>query len=139
MPTFLTRLLPVQALAKIRLGRNYRGYTLGNRYAVAGRLSYELKPWLEPMIGVRFQNWQRITGADPNLPPGPPYPATVADPSRYGGEKINLSAGTRFKITGGPLVGSALEVQGALPVYQRLNGPQPEEQWQLNVAWKWGF
>ncbi|MGB0579530.1 MAG: transporter [Limisphaerales bacterium] len=129
----------VQALATIRLGRNYRGYTLGNRYALAGRFSYLLKPWLEPIVGVRFQNWQRITGFDPALPLGPPYPATVVDPTRYGGEKINLSVGTRFKITGGPFTGSAMEIQGALPVYQRLNGPQPEEQWQLNAAWKWSF
>lgn len=129
----------VQALATIRLGRNYRGYSLGNRYALAGQCSYEVKPWFEPILGARFQNWQRIDGSDPNLPAGPPYPATVADPSRYGGEKINLSVGTRFKIIGGSLAGSMIEIQGALPVYQRLNGPQPEEQWQLNGAWKWSF
>jgi hypothetical protein len=129
----------VQALATVRLGRNYRGYTLGNRYVLASRLSYRIRPWFEPVFGVRAQVWDRINGSDPNLPGGPPYPATVADPTRYGGEKINLSVGTRFNVTRGRLTGSSLELHGALPVYQRLNGPQPEEQWQLSAGWKWSF
>lgn len=129
----------LQGLATLRLGRNYRGYTLGNRYALAGRLSYQMRPWLEPIFGMRLQVWDRIIGSDPNLPAGPPYPATVADPSRYGGEKVNVSLGARFNVTKGALAGSSLEFHGALPVYQRLNGPQPEEQWQLNLGWKWNF
>ncbi len=32
-----------------------------------------------------------------------------------------------------------LEVEGGLPVYQRLNGPQPEQDWQLKVALRLRF
>jgi len=130
-----------QALATVRLGRNYRGYSLGNRYALAGRLSRDVTPWFEPMISLRAQSWARIHGSDPNLPvfPGPLYPATVADPRKYGGQKINASIGARFHVTKGPLRGGTFEFSAGLPIYQRLHGPQPEEQWQLNGAWKLRF
>lgn len=130
-----------QALATVRLGRNYRGYSLGNRYALSTRVSYQCCSWLEPVFGLRAQTWERVNGSDPNLPsfPGPLYPASVADPRKYGGDKINASLGARFNILSGWFEGGSVEAQASLPVYQRLNGPQPEEQWQLNLAWKWHF
>ncbi|MBL6764890.1 MAG: hypothetical protein ISQ14_08035 [Verrucomicrobiae bacterium] len=131
----------VQALATVRLGRNYRGYSLGNRYVLTGRLSRRVTDWFEPLIGLRAQSWERIDGSDPNLAvfAGPLYPASVADPRKYGGQKVNASVGVRFHITKGPLKGGTFEFQAGVPVYQRLHGPQPEEQWQLNGGWKLGF
>ena len=129
----------LQAQATLRLGKNFHNYSLGNRYVFAGRLGRVVSDWFEPTIGLRFQHWESIDGEGPGLPPGPPYAATVADPRRYGGQKMNISVGARMQLDKSWLRLGTIEFSAGLPIYQRLNGPQPEEQWQLSGAWKLGF
>ena len=132
-----------QTLGTIRLGRNYRGYTLGNRLSLQTWLRVKAFDWMEPSMALSAQIWDRIEGVDTSFKafalPGAFFPASVADPIKFGGEKVSILPGIRFSCPRGALKGHTLAIGGGLPVYQRLNGPQPEEDWQINVSWNWSF
>jgi hypothetical protein len=129
-----------QVLATIRIGDTGRGYTLGDRVSISSWIKTRPLQWLEPSFTVTAQIWDRIEGVDKDFanPPGGFFPATVADPSKYGGEKVSVTFGTSL-IGSGRFERHTLDVAGGIPVYQRLNGPQPQETWRLNVAWSLDF
>jgi hypothetical protein len=39
----------------------------------------------------------------------------------------------------GRLAGNRISVEGGIPVYQWLYGPQLETDWLLSVSWEWTF
>lgn len=132
-----------QALGTIRLGRNYRGYTLGDRLSFKTWLRVKVFEWMEPSLSLGAQIWDRIEGVDSSFAafalPGAYFPASVADPTKFGGEKVSIMPGIRFSWPRGALEGHTLAFDGGVPIYQRLNGPQPEEDWQFSVSWNWNF
>ncbi|GAB5561088.1 MAG: hypothetical protein SynsKO_27350 [Synoicihabitans sp.] len=127
-----------QALATIRLGRNDRGYSLGDRLSLSTWVRTRPVEWLEPFVNVSAQAWGRIDGVDEDFTQyvGGFFPATVTDPSKYGGEKITITGGLNF-VGQGKFTNQSLEISFGAPVYQRLNGPQPREVWRLGVSWGW--
>ena len=46
------------------------------------------------------------------------------DPDLRAGRFVGLGLGANFVVPSGPLTGVRLAVEGTLPVYQRLDGPQ---------------
>ncbi len=62
-----------------------------------------------------------ISGADPRLNP---EMVPTADPDLRAGRFVGLGLGANFVVPSGPLTGVRLTVEGTLPVYQRLDGPQ---------------
>jgi len=127
-----------QALATVRLGRNSRGYALGNRLSLSTWVRMRVVDWLEPSLTVSAQAWGRIDGVDQDFTQfvGGFFPATVTDPSNFGGEKITVTGGLRF--TGqGKFAEQSLGVSFGAPVYQRLDGPQPREVWRMGFSWSW--
>lgn len=129
-----------QVLATIRIGKNGRGYSLGDRVSISSWVKVRPLRWLEPSFNVTAQIWDRIDGVDKDFanPPGGFFPATVADPSKYGGEKVNVNFGVSL-IGSGRFERHALDIAGGIPIYQRLNGPQPQERWRFNVSWNLDF
>ena len=127
-----------QALATLRMGKNDRGYALGDRISLSAWVRTRVLDWLEPSVTVSAQAWGRIDGVDKDFSRfvGGFFPATVTDPSNFGGEKITVTGGLRF-IGQDQLVNQSLEVSFGAPVYQRLNGPQPREVWRASVSWGW--
>ena len=73
---------------------NDRDYRLG--HTLQGSLWVQLAPteWLKPKLSLSTHIWGRIIGEDREIR-GPLdfFPAPVADPSLYGGEKLILSGG----------------------------------------------
>ena len=47
--------------------------------------------------------------------------------------------GLNFIVPRGPLMGNRLSVEGGLPVYQRLEGPQLKTDFISTVSWKKAF
>ena len=86
----------VGALGKVRTGRNSRGYRLGDRVLITGWLRAEPLPWIHPTVKVEATIWERITGTDKDFP-GPIFPTPVADPRNFGGKRVDLLVGARFK------------------------------------------
>ena len=61
----------------------------------------------------------------------------AADPIFYGGKRIELFGGASLdgKLLGFP--GVSLLVEGGIPVYQDLDGPQLAKAWQATAALRW--
>ena len=122
--------------ATIRLGENSNDYTLGDRYKISGWVNWKWTDWLAPFVRIDGEVWENIDGADPDLNPAV---VPTADPGRRAGEQIDLLAGVNLYALGGPLKGQRLAIQGRLPVYRSLDGPQLETDWQITVGWQWVF
>lgn len=124
--------LSLDATATIRTGKNDRDYRLGNRYGIKGRYRHLLSDTFSTVFGVEYSHSKAIHGADESLlvPQPIPYPASITNPDLYGGTKVLLSAGFNWQFA----EGYNLSVEFAKPVYQHLNGPQPQENWRGGLA-----
>ncbi len=128
-----------QALGKIRTGENDRGYRLGHQLLVSAWAETQMLEWLDATVKLAGQKWGHIKGNDENFP-GPIYPTPVANPEAFGGTKVNLILGLRTSPPSDPDSLSVLSSQSfglefGLPIYQSLNGPQPEEDYRFTLSW----
>jgi hypothetical protein len=120
-----------QGLAVVRLGENDNDYTLGNRF--------DATAWMTRLLGSGFSGsarfdwnwWDDVDGADPELNPAV---VPTADPDLRGGSRLDALLGLNF-VHGG----LSLAVEGGVPVYQDLDGPQLETDWLLALRVQWGF
>lgn len=120
----------------LRTGRNDRDYRLGNVYQADIWTRYELTDWVQPSIRINGIVWERISGQDDEITvPGPfPYPAAVTNPKLFGGTKCLALFGLRFRDPDSWLDNTFLELEAGLPIYERLNGPQPSEDWRFSAS-----
>ncbi len=126
----------VEVNSTIRLGENSNNYTLGNQYQFLVRADWKWTDWLAPFVRVDGRAWGNIDGADPDLDPAL---VPTADPNRRGGERVDLLFGLSLYQPKGTFKGHRLAVEGGLPIYQSLDGPQLETDWQFRVGWLWVF
>lgn len=137
-----------QLFGKIRTGKNSRGYRLGDMLIFSTWLQAKPFSWFEPSVKLVTQFWGRIDGKDGALlVPGPfPFPAPVTNPNFFGGTKVSILAGARLSWPTGFLKDSfiarflerqSIEIEVGPPIYQSLNGPQPEEDLSLSLSWQW--
>lgn len=125
-----------QANGVIRLNENYRDYTLGNRFELTGWFQYQLLEQLSASLRLDYNLWGNIDGADPALNPAQ---VPTADPGRRGGQRLDLLLGANWQFTDGCLKGHRLAIEGGIPVWQRLDGPQLEVTWLMTVGWQFAF
>lgn len=128
----------VGADATIRLGENDRGYSLGNVYELQGWARYTASDWIQPSFRLTTIFWDKIHGEDtellaPALPTNP-YPAPVTNPNAFGGTKLLALPGLRLSYPKGWLKGQYINIEGGVPIYQYLNGPQPKEEWRISAS-----
>ena len=128
----------VEVNSIIRLGENSNNYTLGNQIQLSARVDWKWTDWLAPFVRVDGRAWGNIDGADPDLVPLEAVVPT-ADPNRRGGERVDLLFGFSFYQPKGTFKGHRLAIEGGLPLYQSLDGPQLETDWQFRVGWLWVF
>ena len=120
-----------QALGVVRLGENENSYTLGNRFEADAWLSRVFGAGLSGSARVDWNWWGDIDGADPELNPamGP-----TADPDLRAGSRIDALLGVNY-VRGK----FSLAVEGGVPFYQDLDGPQLETDWLLSLALDYSF
>lgn len=125
----------------LRTGKNSRNYSLGNVYQGDIWTRYERCGWIQPSFRVNAIVWDRISGQDDEITTaGPyPYPAAVTNPDYFGGTKFITQFGLRLKDPKGLLKNTFLELEAGLPIYQRLNGPQPSENWRMSASFVLNF
>ena len=120
-----------QASAVVRLGRNDRDYSLGDRLLITSqavaRPGKKIEPWVKAMIEI----WGGIDGGDSELNP---QIAPVADARLFGGQRLDLQIGFRAHL--GKQLRSVLEIAAGLPIHQDLQGPQPKRRWEATAGWK---
>ncbi|MEO0558017.1 MAG: transporter [Bacteroidota bacterium] len=122
----------VQGSGVVRLGENSRGYTLGNRGEATGWASVLISETLSGSVRLTGSAWDNISGQDPV------YGAAVAMrmvptvfPELRAGERLDLGVGVNAVL---PLNGLRVAAEAAVPVYQRLSGPQLETDLVLTVG-----
>ena len=125
-----------QALGTLRLGRNDRGYRFGNEARLSAWGSYQLTDWLAPSIRADARFRGNIHGADPELNPlGNPE----SDPKNQAARSLDLFFGLNLYAAKGSLKGHRLTIEGGFPIYQHLDGPQIERDWEITVGWSYTF
>lgn len=114
-----------------RLGENENEYTLGNAYAVSGWYARELFPFLITTLRLEGKGAGNIDGADPELNPMMVY---TADPNLRAGFQTNVGLGLNFVPEINSFKGLRFNVEGKLPVYRNLEGPQLETDFILGAG-----
>jgi hypothetical protein len=125
-----------QASGIVRLDENYNDYRWGDQYRLTGWGGYQLYPGVIASLRLAWQSWDDIHGADPEFDP---KSTPGKDPNLRGGSRLDILPGLAWYIDEGPLKGNRLFIEGGVPVYQYLDGPQGKMTWMLAAGWKWVF
>jgi hypothetical protein len=120
----------------IRLGDNDNDYRLGNVWLVTGWGARALTDFMSASLRLEGQGWMNIHGSDGALNP---MMVPTADPDLRAGERLDMLFGVNVFASEGTFEGNRISVEGGLPVYQRLDGPQLETTWMMRVSWEWTF
>ena len=123
-----------QAASRVYLGDNALGYRPGNHYRLMGWLAGRWTNLLTTSLQMEWQHWGNIKGRDRGLDV---ESTPVADPMEQKGERLDMSLGV---VVGRPKrSGPALEFEATLPLWERLDGPQPSFDWRLQVGLRWAL
>ncbi|MFQ5418276.1 MAG: transporter [Myxococcota bacterium] len=126
----------VHGSGTLRFGKNEHDYRLGNRYESTVWAARKITAWSSGSLRLLWGHWMNIHGADPSLNPAM---VPTADPDRRAGQRLDLLFGVNLFATTGRLGGLRGAVEGGIPVYQRLDGPQLETDWTLSGTLEWTF
>lgn len=125
-----------QFAGTVRLGRNGSEYSLGDQLHGTAWATYHWHDSLSTSVRLNYEQWGNIDGADPDLNPNL---VQIADPDRQGGQRFDLLLGIDLAGQHGSLEGHRLSIEGGIPVYQKLEGPQLEVDWFLVANWQYRF
>jgi hypothetical protein len=125
-----------QTVETVRLGRNYHGYRFGNQYRLSAWGAYGVTDWFAPSLHMDGYWWEDVHGADPGLATNP---TPEGRPDLRGGRRLDLLFGLNFYVPKGRLKGGRLVVEGGIPVYQDLDGPQLGVSWIFSVGCTFTF
>lgn len=125
-----------QVLGTLRLGDNDNHYTQGDRLEFSGWGAYRFAQAWSTSLRLKWQTWGNVDGNDRKLDPGI---VPTADPDLQGGTRADLLAGVNFYAPSGAFGGNRLAIEGGLPVYENLDGPQMSTEWMLAASWQMVF
>ena len=122
----------VSLSAMLRTGRNDENYRLGHSIAANARYYWFENSEIQVFAGLGASYRQAISGRDDRLlVDGPfPFPASITNPDNYGGKKLSTTLGVLWNIN----EQFKLSVDFTKPIYQHLNGPQPQETWSSSLS-----
>lgn len=124
-----------QLMSTLRTGQNAAGYRLGNQLQASVWGSHRLKPWASASLRATFQHTNPIQGIDSRIM----APVQTANPDFSGGQRLDLAVGLNLLSLKGFSKNHRLAAEFAVPVYQRLNGPQLETDYVLTLGWQLAF
>jgi opacity protein-like surface antigen len=120
---------------RVALGDNNEGYLRGPWNEMSAWGGYEILPGLAVTGRAAATIWDRIHGHDLLI-----WGAQQGtEPGYQGGERVKLLGGLEYLVKLEGFKPIRLAVEAGAPVYQRLNGPQLGESWELNTAVNFGF
>ena len=119
-----------QAGATIRIGENDENYTLGNTYNLSLWGARRWNDWVSSSLRLAGDAVEDIDGADPRLNPAV---VPTARPDLRAGEFLSLGLGLNFMIPHGPAMGTRIGLEGVIPLYQDLDGPQLERDYMVMI------
>jgi hypothetical protein len=114
-----------QGMGTFRLNTNSHDYKQGNHYMGTGWLGYLFVKQISLSLRGVINRVENIKGADPALVSLESVVPTARTNLRAG-TRADLGIGLNAYVMSGPFRGLRLAVEGLLPVYQKLDGPQLE-------------
>lgn len=127
-----------QTTGTYRTGENDNGYTLGNVYTLTPWAARKWSSKVSTSLRINGQTWGNIDGSDSKLMV-PPAANPTADPNLRGGTRWDLLLGGNVFLKGSGMRGHRLFLEGGVPFYQDLDGPQLETDWMVTFAYRYGF
>ncbi len=118
----------VQALGTTRFGVNKYGYRLGDDATLNVWLSRKITDSFSLSSRLNAQWWGNIFEADARLNPNL-VPTNRTD--LQAGERLEILFGTNYVVPSGVLQGQRLGVEGGIPLFQDLSGPQLQVKYEL--------
>ena len=115
---------------RLPLDRGAQGWAYGDLYEATGWGGYTWTPGFETTLRLDGVTQGRIQGGDPLIV----GKAEGANPSFYGGQRVDIFGGA---IVSGRFIGlpsTQIAVEAGVPLYQNLNGPQIARDWQIALA-----
>ena len=116
----------------VRLGENDEDYTLGDEHHLTVWSSYLVNDSVSLSARASYLHRGNVEGGDPLIV----APVQTADPSNQGLDRVDLAAGVNWLL---PAHNNRLSLEFSVPVYQDLNGPQLETDWQLSLGYQLVF
>lgn len=106
-----------------RVEDNDEGYRLGDEHRLTTWGSYAFSGTTSISLRLEYLDRGDVEGRDPLIV----GPVQTADPDRLGGERLDLGLGLNLALGGGFRLG----LEWLTPLYQDLDGPQLETDWQV--------
>lgn len=125
-----------QALATLRISDNDNNYTLGDRLEISTWNAHSLSREWNVSARLRWQTWGNIDGDDNKLNPGV---VPTADPDLQAGTRADALMGLSYSVQSGLMAGNLFAVEGGIPLYENLDGPQMSADWMLTAGWQLVF
>ncbi len=125
-----------QTQGTVRLGDNDNNYSFGDRIEVSGWGAYRFLPSWSASLRLKGQAWGDVDGNDRQLNKNV---VPTADNDLQGGQRIDFLAGVNFYAPAGVFSGNRLALEGGIPVYENLDGPQMSTDWMLTANWQMVF
>lgn len=132
-----------QALGRHAIEANGHGYREGSRFEGSLWGGARIAAGLSATARAVWQKSSNLHGHDPLYDTAPNLAGEQVDnPAKAsqarGGTRLFLAPGLAWDLPG-VLRGNRLSVEVALPVYQNLDGPQLEQDWNVTTGWQWAF
>lgn len=126
----------VQFAGTFPLGENNNGYQWGARGTIDTWIARNWAPWISSSARFTFDRLGRIDGADATLDPAQSPANDAALQSKTG---IDGWVGINLHVPSGPLSGVHLAIEGGIPLYMLLDGPQLRSRTMVNIGVQWSF
>ena len=121
----------MQGKGTIRIGKNARDWSLGNRYVGTAWAAYRFSDYISASGRIEASTWGNVNGNDARLDP---LFSPATDPDRMGGTRVDLPLGVNIYFPEGRVAGYRVSVEGAMPLYQDLEGPQLMHEWTVRFG-----
>ena len=130
----------VTSLYTARIYDNNRGYQQGDEFRLDLYGMYQFHQKFVSNLQLNG-SWEDRYSDEPDAArlgqghfmgnPANPFASPLFDPANYGGTQLNITAGIQWQ----PLPLNVIELNGSVPLYQDLNGPQMAEDYRVMLTW----
>ena len=126
-----------QTIGTYRIARNKAGYSKGDAYEVGAYGAYAWTNWISNSVRFKWQHWFDYDGQDTRITrPQAQQLVFTADPDLRGGKRLDILGGVNFLLPEFLGLEHRLGVEGGVPIYQNLDGPQLETDWTVTIGWQ---
>ncbi|MGJ8671429.1 transporter [Rubritalea sp.] len=126
-----------QLNGRIHLGRNDEGYSYGDKISASSWAAANVADWASLSFRLAASSWGRIDGNTVNsVNAMNPNMSSAADPDNQGGTRIDAGVGLNLWH---PTSGFRVATEFAIPLYQKLNGPQLGQDWSLTLGTQYAW